>query len=414
MGSTEPDFSTRLHELRSAELRRLPAGADTVLHGGAAGAWYFNWFDENYSGDVKRHIGVEAFSPPPSDLPSNVEWLRKTLGDMNPVATGSVDMVFGGQVIEHLWPEDVAGFLSESHRVLRPGGRIVLDSPNRRITEAIAWHHPEHTAEFAVDEVAQLLVLAGFELEELRGVLLGYDSTNHAFLELEDDRLPWDDRAALAADRPEDSFVWWLVARRGDTEPNRETLNTRAQQLAETFRVRRLRRITSPLAIQRETGRIPWVDSSRAPGGPLISSPSTPFAEGRWQASFALRLSDSAIDPGLPVAFIDATSDSGATEHARRDVLAGTLDPNGAWTVVDLPFDLPGMTMGVELRAHGRGQAGLGAQLAIAVRQLSDLPIAAQELPASAPAHTPEPRTVEIIELLGQRAVSKAKAALRR
>ena len=97
-----PDFSTRLHDLRTAELRRLPVGARTVLHGGAAGAWYFEWFDKNYPGDVERHIGVEAFADRPPDLPANVQWLAHTAGDMESVPSGSVDMVFGGQVIERL------------------------------------------------------------------------------------------------------------------------------------------------------------------------------------------------------------------------------------------------------------------------------------------------------------------------
>jgi len=97
-----------------AQLQRLPAGARTVLHGGASGSWYFHWFDDNYPGSVERHIGVEAFGPRPDDLPVNVEWLAPTFGDMGPVADGSVDMVVGGQVIEHLWPQDVAGLLLES------------------------------------------------------------------------------------------------------------------------------------------------------------------------------------------------------------------------------------------------------------------------------------------------------------
>ena len=68
---------------------------------------------------------------------------------------------------------------------------LVFDSPNRRVTEAIEWRHPEHTAELAVEEIQALLELAGFEVEELRGVLLGYDSSLRAFLDLEDLRVPW-------------------------------------------------------------------------------------------------------------------------------------------------------------------------------------------------------------------------------
>ena len=50
-----------LKALRSRELERLPGGAKTVLHGGCAGSWYFEWFAERYPTPVERHFGVEAF-----------------------------------------------------------------------------------------------------------------------------------------------------------------------------------------------------------------------------------------------------------------------------------------------------------------------------------------------------------------
>jgi len=122
------DFSSRLHELRTAELRRLPGESTRILHGGASASWYFRWFEGNYPGAVDRRVGVEAFMDKPDNLPDNVEWLRRTLGDIAPVPSGSVDMVFGGQVIEHLWAEDIADFLIESQRVLGPGS-VTLSTP---------------------------------------------------------------------------------------------------------------------------------------------------------------------------------------------------------------------------------------------------------------------------------------------
>src|SRR5436309_3922234 len=118
---TVGDFNVFLHELRSRELERLPGGARTVLHGGSAGAWYFDWFREWYPTSVERHIGVDAFAERPADLPDGVAWLHRSLGDLEPVSDGEVDLVFAGQVIEHLWPEEITGFLLESHRVLRSG-----------------------------------------------------------------------------------------------------------------------------------------------------------------------------------------------------------------------------------------------------------------------------------------------------
>jgi hypothetical protein len=43
------DFPTLLHEqVRAPELEHFPGGARTVLHGGCAGSWYFEWFEECY------------------------------------------------------------------------------------------------------------------------------------------------------------------------------------------------------------------------------------------------------------------------------------------------------------------------------------------------------------------------------
>ena len=88
-------------------LADMPSGADTILSAGANGIWYFDWFDQEY-GPVKHHIGVEAYMPRPDGLPDSVEWVDADLAGPNgvaSVASGSVDLVFSGQNIEHLWPD---------------------------------------------------------------------------------------------------------------------------------------------------------------------------------------------------------------------------------------------------------------------------------------------------------------------
>jgi SAM-dependent methyltransferase len=399
------DFSARLHELRGSELQKLPSGARRVLHGGASAGWYFHWFDDNYPGVVDRHIGVEAFLERPADLPPNVEWLMRTLGDLGSVPTGSVDMVFGGQVIEHLWAADVANFLSESHRVLRPKGVLALDSPNRRVTEAIGWRHPQHTVEFTVDEIVLLIEVAGFEVESLRGVLLGYDRTRHTFLNLEDDVMSWDERRSLAIDRPEDSFVWWLVARRSDIEPNRERLHSLVGEMVDDFRARRIRALSSPLAIRRSPGRIPWVAASQGHAGLLFQGPCFPLDAGDWRASCALRLEAASPTTEQPLASIEVTSDSGAVVHGHREVFATDLDAGGAWTAIDLDFGLLEMVMGFDVRVLLHDHAPIGAQMTLGLCRPRD----AMCTQGSPDAHAPEPRTVEMIRMLSRRAAMKAR-----
>lgn len=45
-----------------------------------------------------------------------------------PFEDNSVDLVFAGELIEHLLDTD--GFLREAHRVLKPGGHLLLTTPN--------------------------------------------------------------------------------------------------------------------------------------------------------------------------------------------------------------------------------------------------------------------------------------------
>jgi 2-polyprenyl-3-methyl-5-hydroxy-6-metoxy-1,4-benzoquinol methylase len=46
-----------------------------------------------------------------------------------PLADGSADVVVSSQVVEHLWDQDL--FVRECARTLRPGGRLVVTTPNR-------------------------------------------------------------------------------------------------------------------------------------------------------------------------------------------------------------------------------------------------------------------------------------------
>jgi SAM-dependent methyltransferase len=168
------DYLAALHEARTVCLGDMPPGARTVLSVGANGTWYFDWFAQAY-GYVERHIGVEAFFPRPDELPENVEWVAADLAGQDGVASvdsGSVELVFCGQNIEHLWPEQVVALLAESSRVLRPEGWLVVDSPNRNLTEAYRWTMEEHTVELSPEDAARLLELAGFEVVTMKGLWL--------------------------------------------------------------------------------------------------------------------------------------------------------------------------------------------------------------------------------------------------
>src|ERR1700722_279943 len=90
-----------------------------------------------------------------------------------PLADGSVDVAVNFQVIEHLW--DLARFVSECARVLRPSGLLMVSTPNR-ITFSPGRDtpiNPFHTRELNAAELTELLAAAGFSVESMLGVFHG-------------------------------------------------------------------------------------------------------------------------------------------------------------------------------------------------------------------------------------------------
>lgn len=218
------------HELRTVELERLRGLGRRVVSVGANGSWYFDWF-ERCVGELEVHIGVEAFEPMPSDLPANVRWIPTTADRFDGIEDADIDIVFAGQTTEHLWADELEGFLLQAKRVLRPEGRLVLDSPNRLITQHLDWSHGGHTVELAADEITELLGLAGFEVESVRGIWRS--RFGDGILELEegvDQGATLVRRIAEGADHVDDCFIWWIVARpTGTAQP--EALRQRTEQM---------------------------------------------------------------------------------------------------------------------------------------------------------------------------------------
>jgi SAM-dependent methyltransferase len=372
------DWNSFLHELRSRELRRLQPGAKTVLSGGAAGAWYFDWFHSCYETPIERHIAVEAFSPEPERLPSEVEWLSRTLGDLTPVATSCVDLVYAGQTLEHLWPEDVVGFLLEAHRVLKPGGRIVLDSPNRRISIAMRWLQPEHTVEFTVSEIKELLACAGFVDIEIRGLWLCYDAGEHRFLPLEDteadDDWPEIRRIEEASARPEDCFIWWAEATRGRVVPAPARVIELTERSYDAYRAFRLRQLEVGAGRIERDGDDVLVRTTSGEAGFLFTGPHIPVRAGDWSGRFLVGTEQGGIaEQAEPVARVDVAAGPEGRIVAERLLTQDELPADGKIHEVALPFSLSTTDFGVQLRIQSLGRVPLRARLRVEIERDSGI-----------------------------------------
>jgi SAM-dependent methyltransferase len=313
-------FHGILHELRTVELERSHGDYERIVSVGAQGRWYFDWIERSL-GPVREHVGVEAFEPEPPDLPPYATWRPTTADRFDGVDDDSVDLVFAGQTTEHLWAEELAGFLLQARRVLRDQGLLVLDSPNRLVTEHLHWSHGGHTVELSAEEIAELVSLAGFTVESIRGAWRC--RIGEQVLQLEDnlgDGSLLVRRIADGPDQPDDCFVWWLVARPSG-EPNAAELTTRCVQLYDAHWSTRVCR-----------GMWPGPGSE----GPLVDGASTfeslPFMLRAGRLRIAMRLAMGATQ-SLTSAELELFLPGGHTVHRLTLSDAAVHDGEVVWTI---------------------------------------------------------------------------------
>lgn len=166
-GIAEENYWFRRHE--AAYLKLLPYCQDAVVLEAGCG--------EGYGADVlaeraKAVIGLdydELTTKHVAKKYPRVSMLRGNLVTL-PVGEECIDIVANLQVIEHLWEQE--RFLTECARVLKPGGRLLITTPNR-ITFSPGRDtplNPFHTRELSAAELTELLVEAGFQVELMAGL----------------------------------------------------------------------------------------------------------------------------------------------------------------------------------------------------------------------------------------------------
>lgn len=166
-GIPEENYWFRRHEAAYVALREYCAGA-VVLEAGCGEGYGADLL----SGVARRVIAADYDVPAVAHVHSYypaVDALRTNLVAL-PVRSAAVDVVANFQVVEHLWDQE--GFLAECHRVLRPGGVLLITTPNR-ITFSPGQDvplNPFHTRELAAGELSVLLRGAGFAVEFLGGL----------------------------------------------------------------------------------------------------------------------------------------------------------------------------------------------------------------------------------------------------
>lgn len=113
---------------------------------------------------AKRFVTVDKFAPAPElvALP-NVEFHQTAVPPL-PFADASFDFVISFQVIEHIKCD--AEFVREIGRVLRPGGKFIVTTPNAPMS---LTRNPWHVREYTAEELCTLLS-GTFRSVEMLGV----------------------------------------------------------------------------------------------------------------------------------------------------------------------------------------------------------------------------------------------------
>lgn len=342
-------FNEVIHAERGKLLRRLPRGAKTICSAGCAGAWYFDWVEREY-GPVDRHVGVELYSPKPHDLPANVQWIQNSVSNMVDVTSGSVDLLISGQNIEHLYYDDLGGFLSEANRIVRMGGHLCVDSPNRLISQDLGYTQPQHVLELSVPEAIDLIEAAGFSIVEVNGIW----NCSNGLKRFEDATSLIGDveaRCRTAEDDPMSSFIWWIVARK--TGSARTDLSEVVERIVarsfQSFAASRFRKGIGRIHSIEGTETI--LEVSEHEHGYVFYGPYVPLRAGRYRAEFDIKFLN-----GAGALDVDVVAQAGAREFAKARIAP---DGSKEWKKAVLDFELSDYTEGIETRVVALGSSAL-------------------------------------------------------
>lgn len=128
---------------------------------------------------ARRRVAVDLNPDTAAFAADGVEVVETTSTDMHQISDSVVDTVFSSNFFEHLPDtEALLATLGESHRVLRPGGTIVVLMPNIRNLPGAYWDYLDHHLALTQHSLSEALTLSGFEVQRVEPRFLPYTVRN--------------------------------------------------------------------------------------------------------------------------------------------------------------------------------------------------------------------------------------------
>ncbi|RAJ80239.1 methyltransferase family protein [Chitinophaga dinghuensis] len=113
---------------------------------------------------AQQYLAVDKKRPADHVFADNASFLQCNLPDLSGIADNSFDTVICFQVIEHI--KNDGGLLDEIKRVLKPGGKLFMTTPNKRTS---LTRNPFHEREYLPHEMCAL-VASRFDHYTVQGI----------------------------------------------------------------------------------------------------------------------------------------------------------------------------------------------------------------------------------------------------
>jgi len=142
---------------------------DTVVDLGAGFCEFIN------AARARRRIAVDLNADTRNFAAPGVEVQATSASDLGFLSSGSVDVVFSSNFLEHLASKkEVSRVMREVQRVLKAGGTLILLGPNVRLIPGVYWDFFDHHVPLSDRSMCELLAITEFELVQVEPRFLPY------------------------------------------------------------------------------------------------------------------------------------------------------------------------------------------------------------------------------------------------